>query len=124
MLLCLAGCGGPLGPFAGGELTGADAKPPAQWQSVPETIQLEVRPAQPYSVNLWSVSLGPYLYVATGDEESGWAGHLRVDRNVRRCRRSSLDDEMARWITLARPHIAVVLQRGWLISVRARPVKE
>ena len=83
MLLCLSGCGGPLGPFAGGELTGTDAEPPIQWQSVPETIQLEVRPAQPYSVNLWSVGIGPYLYVATGDEDSGWAGHLHADRNVR-----------------------------------------
>lgn len=78
-----AACGGPLGPFAGGELSGDVAEPPAQWGAVPDAIQMEVRPPQPYSVNLWSVALGPHLYVATGREDSAWKEHLAVDNNVR-----------------------------------------
>ena len=79
----LLGCGGPVGPIAGGALSGSGAQPPAQWRSVPEAIQLEVRPTQPYSVNVWSVGIGPYLYVATGAEGSTWTGYLQEDRNVR-----------------------------------------
>ena len=76
-------CGGPAGPFAGGELAGDVSEPPAQWGSVPDAIQLEVRPRQPYSVNLWSVALGRNLYIATGREDSAWRDHLDVDNNVR-----------------------------------------
>ena len=76
-------CGGPVGPFAGGELSGDVSEPPAQWGSVPDAIQLEVRPGQPYSVNLWSVALGRNLYIATGREDSAWRDHLDVDNNVR-----------------------------------------
>ena len=76
-------CGGPAGPFAGGELAGDVSEPPPQWGSVPEAIQLEVRPRQPHSVNLWSVALGRNLYIATGREDSAWRDHLDVDNNVR-----------------------------------------
>ena len=79
--LCLAACGGPLGPFAGGELSGTSAEPPASWRSVPETIQLEVRPQAPYSVNVWSIGIGPHLYVATGKEGSSWLSYLQADAN-------------------------------------------
>lgn len=81
--LWLAGCGGPLGPFAGGELSGVSAEPPASWRHVPETIQLEVRPQAPYSVNVWSIGIGPHLYVATGKEGSSWLRYLQADANVR-----------------------------------------
>ena len=81
--LALAACGGPLGPLAGGELTGETAEPPAQWGTVPETIQLELRPEAPYSVNLWSVSTGPHLYVATDPDGSTWASLVQADDRVR-----------------------------------------
>ena len=79
----LAACGGPLGPLAGGELSGQTAAPPAQWDAVPETIQLEVRPDDPYSVNLWSVSIGPHLYVATDPDGSTWNSLVLADNRVR-----------------------------------------
>ena len=79
----LAACGGPLGPLAGGELSGQTAEPPAQWDAVPETIQLEVRPDDPYSVNLWSVSIGPHLYVATDPDGSTWITLLEANDEVR-----------------------------------------
>ena len=81
--LALAACGGPLGPIAGGELAGTVATAPAQWVGVPDAIQLETRPTAPYSVNLWSVGIGPHLYVATGPESSDWMTHVQADPRVR-----------------------------------------
>ena len=81
--LALTACGGPVGPFAGGELDGVEAPPPAQWRAVPETVALEVRPSAPYSVNVWSVGIGTRLYVAHGPEGSAWGEHLRADNRVR-----------------------------------------
>ncbi len=78
-----AACGGPLGPFAGGELSGASAEPPAAWGAVPDTVQLEVRPAEPYSVNVWAVAIGRHLYVATGPEGSAWSSRLQREDGVR-----------------------------------------
>lgn len=82
VLVLLAACGEPFGPFSGGELTGRPAAPPARWTDVPDVVQLEVRPADPYSVNVWSVGIGPDLYVATR-EEGDWVAHLRSDAGVR-----------------------------------------
>ena len=76
-------CSGPLGPFAGGTLSGPSAEPPEQWNAIPDSIQLEVRPSAPYSVNLWCVAIGPHLYVATGPDGSTWTTHLQTNRNVR-----------------------------------------
>lgn len=81
--LALAACGGPVGPFAGGALDGVAAPPPAQWRSVPETIALEVRTADPYSVHVWSVGIGARLYVSHGPDGSTWGSHLRTDNRVR-----------------------------------------
>lgn len=81
--LALAACGGPLGPIAGGELDGPIATAPAQWPALPDAIQLETRPTAPYSVNLWSVGIGPHLYVATGPEGSDWMAHVQADPHVR-----------------------------------------
>lgn len=82
-MLLVAGCGGPLGPFAGGELSGTSAEPPTAWQAVPETVQLEVQPAEPYSVNVWAVGIGRHLYVATGPEGAAWSSHLQRESRVR-----------------------------------------
>lgn len=82
-VLVTGACGGPLGPFAGGELAGPEAEPPAAWGEVPETVQLEVRPSDPYAVNVWSVGIGRRLYVATGPEGSTWSARLQADERVR-----------------------------------------
>lgn len=81
--LVLAACGGPLGPIAGGELAGVEAEPPAEWLSVPDTIQLEVRPAEPYSVNVWAVGVGANLYVAHGPDGPTWGARLQADPRAR-----------------------------------------
>ena len=77
---------GPLGPLPGGELNGTLSAPPSDWsRSAPEdTIQLETRPQDPYSVNLWIVGLERGAYVAAGrGEDSKWVKHIEADPNVR-----------------------------------------
>ena len=87
VLLATAGavaCG-PLVILPGGRLSGEVEPAPDDWSfsdSV-ETIQLETRPADPYSVNVWGVGVGSVFYVAAGDSESRWAGYINEDPEVR-----------------------------------------
>lgn len=46
-------------------------------------MQLEVQPAEPYSVNVWAVAIGGSIYVATGPEGSTWSSHLQRQDRVR-----------------------------------------
>ena len=89
----LAACGGPLGPFAGGRLSG-DPGPPlvADWSFAEDAsnAQLEVRPGDPYSVNVWFASVGPRLYVPSSmilgplePEERTWVALVVEDPRVR-----------------------------------------
>ena len=59
---------GPIGPFAGGALSG-DVGPASvsDWSSASsfETAQLETRPSDPHSVNTWFASIGAKLYSPT-----------------------------------------------------------
>ena len=79
----LTACDEPFSKLAGGELSGTTASPPALWNDVPAVVQLEVRPADPYSVNVWCVAVGNDLYVATSAEDNEWLGHIRADGAVR-----------------------------------------
>ncbi len=86
-LLALAlGCQ-PLGPLPGGRLSGQLASaPPADWASTDgETnVQVETRPSDPYSVNVWGAGVGERFYLASGrGEEAVWARHIAADPNVR-----------------------------------------
>lgn len=80
------GCG-PLGPIPGGRLSGeVFSAPVSDWSfaSAVETIQLETRPDDPYSVNIWFVSQGSRLWVASGGgDESKWAQNLAADPRAR-----------------------------------------
>ena len=76
-------CGGPFIRFAGGELSGTQAPPPAHWSDVPDVVQLEVRPAEPYSVNVWCVVVGKDLYIAASSEDREWVDAIRGDSEVR-----------------------------------------
>jgi len=60
VVVCLAGCSEPFIVFAGGELSGETAAPPDDWSALrdEETFQLETRPEDPYSVNIWAVGIG------------------------------------------------------------------
>lgn len=81
----LAGCDEPFIVLSGGALSGEVVEPPADWSAVDhvEIVQLETRPEDPYSVNIWAVALGHDLYVATGEDGTNWTENLRSDPNVR-----------------------------------------
>ena len=84
MVVCLmAGCAEPLLGLPGGELKGQTAAVPSGWSAIPETIQVETRPSDPYSVNLWAVADGQGLYIATGSDGTSWTGYLVASTLVR-----------------------------------------
>ncbi len=81
----VAGCGGPFVILPGGALEGSTAVTPDSWSFTDEvdTVQLETRPADPYSVNVWVIALGDNLYVHAGDNRSTWVENMETDPSVR-----------------------------------------
>jgi len=84
LLLALAACE-PVAMIPGGELSGAVKQTPADWSFSDEfeEVQLETRPDDPYSVNVWGVGVGELFYVAAGNADAKWAGYIREDPRVR-----------------------------------------
>lgn len=84
LLLVVAGCGGPFLVLPGGELSGEVVDPPpSDWSFVEARfVDLETRPADPYSVELnYFVKEGRlYLDPAEGRR---WLDHIRDDPRVR-----------------------------------------
>lgn len=90
--LLLAACG-PLGPFPGGRLSGdLEREPVTDWSFLDahETVQLETRPDDPYSLNIWIARHGGEAYISTslilGEEnpaERAWVQHVTEDPRVR-----------------------------------------
>lgn len=78
-------CRGPFLLLPGGALDGQTAPAPEDWSFTDSvsTVQLETRPADPYSVNIWAVGMGPSIYVHAGANRSTWVEHLEADPNVR-----------------------------------------
>ena len=83
-IACLLGCG-PILLLPGGELSGPVEAVPADWSFSDEvsTVQVETRPSDPYSINIWAVALGPHLYIHAGANRSRWVENLLVDPLVR-----------------------------------------
>ena len=92
LALAAAGCSEPFVTIPGGELSGADQAPPDSWEAVPDTIQLETRPLDPYSINIWGVGIEADLYVATSGGGTAWTEFIEADRNVR----VRIDDQLFR----------------------------
>jgi len=71
--------------FPGGALSGTEQPKPADWSGTAEvsTVQIETRPSDPYSVNIWGVGVGPDFYIATSPEGTAWSQHLDSDPGVR-----------------------------------------
>ena len=82
-VLALAACSEPFITIPGGKLAGQILDPPVVWSEVPDTIQMEMRPADPYSINIWSVGVDTDLYVATSADGTIWTGFLEADNSVR-----------------------------------------
>ena len=83
--ILLAACQ-PIGPIAGGTLSGTVTPAPADWTALAAapTVQLEMRPRNPYSVNIWGVADGANYYVAAGrGGKSKWTAFIAADPNVR-----------------------------------------
>ncbi len=83
-LFLVVGCG-PFLLLPGGKLDGVTAPAPNDWSFSDEvdTVQLETRPQDPYSVNIWAVGMGPLLYVHAGANRSSWVEHIEANPDVR-----------------------------------------
>jgi hypothetical protein len=81
--LCLA-CG-PILLLPGGELSGTATSPSGDWAWTDEvsTIQLETRPRDPYSVNIWAIGSGERIYIHAGANRAAWVEHMEIDSAVR-----------------------------------------
>ena len=81
----LAGCSRPLLLLPGGALDGTPTAVPDSWSftDAVETVQLETRPSDPYSVNIWVTAAGDNLYVHAGANRSTWVEHIEADPKVR-----------------------------------------
>jgi hypothetical protein len=84
-LMWLTGCSEPFIVFAGGELSGHVETAPDDWSALgsEETFQLEVRPDDPYSVNIWAVGIDRDAYIGTGPDGTNWSEYLQQDPRVR-----------------------------------------
>ena len=64
-----------------------------------DTVQLETRPSEPYSVNVWTVAIGPSLYVHAGTSRSTWVEHMEADPSVRMAIEDSIYELSAARVT-------------------------
>lgn len=84
-LLSLIGCE-PIAIIPGGELSGEVVAVPPSWSvmGATKTVQLETRPADPYSINIWAVGIGQDLYVAAGaGKDVRWTAYIAENPDVR-----------------------------------------
>ena len=99
----LSGCDEPFVVMAGGKLSGDVAEPLEDWSVLNdvEIVQIETNPEKPYSVNVWMIARGPYLYIATDEGETRWtrnmdanpAVRLRVDGKIYELHATRVTDE-------------------------------
>ena len=82
--LLLTACGGPFLIIPGGELRGeVVSEPVTDWSFVDDAfVDLETRPADPYSVELNYFVRDGKLYLDPA-EGRRWLDHIRADPNVR-----------------------------------------
>ena len=95
LLLAAAGFGlacGPVGPIRGVRLRGPVEPAPAVWSAIDSvrTVQLETRPDDPQSVNVWLGVVGGEPFIATSlirgtdvPAERGWVKNVLADPRVR-----------------------------------------
>ncbi len=83
-LFLVASCA-PFLLLPGGKLEGTAAPTTSDWAFTDEvkTVQLETRPEDPYSVNIWAVGMGPLLYVHAGAKRSRWVENMEANPDVR-----------------------------------------
>lgn len=77
---------GPLAFFPGPKLSGPVAQEPAEgWAFVDEVavVQIETRPDNPYSNNIWLTRIDDGIYIFGGNEETVWVQNLAQDPRLR-----------------------------------------
>jgi hypothetical protein len=77
---------GPLWMLPGGRLSGEVSPTPGDWafSEAIKTVQLETRPQDPYSVNVWGAGIGDHFYLASGrGGDARWAQYIEEDPEVR-----------------------------------------
>jgi len=120
VLLLLSGCGDPIVILPGGALSGEPAAAPADWSALEsiDTIQVEFRPSDPYSHNIWAVGLGADLYIATSADGTRWTPFIEQDPGVRARVGRSLYDLKAVKLTDAeeRAEVAAAYQKKYEID--------
>lgn len=79
-LLFLTACTDPFISVPGGQLKGEPSPLPESWSSVPDVIQVEFRPTDPYSINIWAVVDAGNIHIATA--ESKWVPFLKANSLV------------------------------------------
>ncbi|MBM4202965.1 MAG: hypothetical protein FJ194_02285 [Gammaproteobacteria bacterium] len=69
----------------GGALAGTVTPVPDDWSrvTVPDIVQLETNPAEPYSVKIWSIPVGDRVYIHAGANYARWVQHIETDPSVR-----------------------------------------
>jgi hypothetical protein len=88
VFIAAVGCGGPVGPLAGGRLSGEVVRQGvSDWSFANdhELMQLETRPEDPYSVNVHFYVVEGRLYVEAGADHSfsRWRRFLWENPDVR-----------------------------------------
>ena len=84
LALTLAGCGGPIAIFPGGELEGElTTEPVTDWSFASDSyVDLETRPDDPYSVELNYIVRDGQLYIDPAEGRT-WFQYLREEPRVR-----------------------------------------
>jgi len=77
---------GPLGPIPGPGLRGSVAQEPAgDWSFIDAVavVQIETRPDDPYSANIWATRVDEQVYVFAAGGETTWVGYIGEGPRVR-----------------------------------------
>jgi hypothetical protein len=76
---------GPLGPIPGGRLSGAvNPDPHPDWSNLDEVMELEIRPAKPWSLSVWNIVVDGELYVPSASgARRRWTAVVLDDPMVR-----------------------------------------
>lgn len=84
-MLLFAACDGPFLTIPGGALEGSARPVPSDWVFTDEisTIEVETRPTDPYSINIWAVAMDDRLYLHAGANRTRWVRNLEAEPSVR-----------------------------------------
>jgi hypothetical protein len=76
---------GPLGPIPGGAFQGSvTPEPNPDWSNLEKVIELEIRPAKPWSLSVWNVVIDDELYVPSAmGARRRWPAVALADPSVR-----------------------------------------